>query len=58
MKAEETSRERDDSSNSSLRSLFDRSKIEITRSNAVNAQRERNRDPVTSQRTPKGAMDL
>lgn len=51
MNAEETSRERVDRSNSSLCSLFDRSKIKITRSNAVNAQQERDRDAVTLQRT-------
>lgn len=62
MNAEETSRERVDRSNSSLDSLCDRSKIEIKRSNAVNAQQERDIDAGTSQRTPRGlcasAVDL
>lgn len=62
MNAEEASRERVDRSNSFLCSLFDRSKIKIKRSNAVNAQQECDRDAVTLQRTPRGlsasAVDL
>lgn len=51
MNAEDTSRKRDDgSSSSSQESLCGRSKMKITRSNAVDVQRERDREAVKIQK--------